>query len=164
VPETVPVMTLQRTAAHCSTLQQHTAAYCSTLQHTATATHCNTLQHTAAHCSTLQHTATQCSTLQHNAPKWGCAQACACDNTATHCNTLQHTATHCNTLQHSVDVPEPVPVMDMVILVCILINAASSCMEHFDGIAIQVGCRVLQGVARCRSICEDSGVHLNECC
>ena len=39
------------------------------------ATHCSTLQHTAAHCSTLQ-------------------------NTATHCSTIQHTATHCNTLQH----------------------------------------------------------------
>ena len=39
------------------------------------------LQHTATHCNTLQHTAI---TLQH---------------TATHCNTLQHTATHCNTLQ-----------------------------------------------------------------
>jgi len=57
------------------------------------ATHCNTLQHTATHneymtgsfwiqvslCNTLQHTATHRNTLQH---------------TATHCNTLQHTATH----------------------------------------------------------------------
>jgi len=31
------------------------------------ATHCNTLQHTAAHCNTLQHTATHCNTLQHSA-------------------------------------------------------------------------------------------------
>ena len=46
-----------------------------------TATHCNTLQHTATLRSTLQHTATHCNTLQH---------------TATHCNTLQHSATHCN--------------------------------------------------------------------
>jgi len=77
---------------------QHTATHCNTLQHTACTatqcTHCNTLQHsarTAAHCNTLhtaQHTATQCThcnTLQHTA------------HTATHCNivhTLQHTATH----------------------------------------------------------------------
>ena len=46
------------------------------------ATHCSTLQHTAAHGSTLQHTAAHGSTLQH---------------TATHCNGLQHTVTHCNT-------------------------------------------------------------------
>ena len=88
----------------CHTLP-HTATNCNTLQHTITwqngnrwrgqtplwteqsvlrfdnsATHCNTLQHTATHCNTLQHTATHCNTLQH---------------TATHCNTLQHTATNC---------------------------------------------------------------------
>ena len=60
-----------------------------------TATHCNTLQHTATHCtthcSTLQHTETHCNTLQHTA-----------QHTAAHCNTLQHTATHCDTLQHTV--------------------------------------------------------------
>jgi len=39
-----PDLELQRTAAHCNTLQ-HTA---NTLQHTAT--HCNTQQHTATHC------------------------------------------------------------------------------------------------------------------
>ena len=64
-----------------------------------TATHCNTLQHTATqetdvccvcvviHCNTLQHTATQET-----------AVCCVC--VVIHCNTLQHTATHCNTLQH----------------------------------------------------------------
>jgi len=35
------------------------------------------------------------------------------------------------------------------ILVCILMNAASSCMEHFDGIAIPVCCSVLRYVAGC---------------
>ena len=39
-----PDLELQRTAAHCNTLQ-HTVI---TLQHTAT--HCNTQQHTATHC------------------------------------------------------------------------------------------------------------------
>jgi len=85
----VPIF--QRTASHCNTLQ-HTAARCSTLQ--CTTTHCNALQHTAARCSTLQHTAAHCNTrLQH---------------TYTATRTLQHTATHihcnthCNTqLQHT---------------------------------------------------------------
>ena len=51
-------ITLQDTAAHCSTLQ-HTATHCNTLQHTvliscgALATSWNTLQHTATHCSIL---------------------------------------------------------------------------------------------------------------
>ena len=36
---------------------QHTATHCNTLQHTAI---CNILQRTATHCSTLQHTATHC--------------------------------------------------------------------------------------------------------
>jgi len=40
-------------------------------------------KHTATHCNTLQHTATHCK------------------HTATHCNTLQYTATHCNTLQQA---------------------------------------------------------------
>jgi len=89
---------LQRTATHCNALQR-TATHCNTLQRTAThidnttrmiytcATYghilCLSLYvqhvHVATHCNTLQHTAAQCNTLQH---------------IATHCNTLQHTATH----------------------------------------------------------------------
>ena len=70
------------------------------------ATHCSTLQHTAAHCSTLQHTVTQCSTMQHAATCSNMLQhAATCCNalqrTATHCNELQHAAKHCNTLQHT---------------------------------------------------------------
>ena len=53
---------------------QHTATHCNTLEHTATpATYYNTLQHVGTHCN-------NCNILQH---------------IATHCNTLQHTATHC---------------------------------------------------------------------
>jgi len=50
-----------------------------------TATHCNTLQHTATHFP-LQHTATHCNTLQRTSQY----------NTlhTKYCNTLQHTATH----------------------------------------------------------------------
>ena len=97
-------ITLQHTATHSDTLQQHCNTLCCSvtgnvvqvaskpeytlqlciLQHNAT--HCNTLQHTATQCVTLQHTSTHCNTLQH---------------TATHCNTMQHTATQCNTVQHS---------------------------------------------------------------
>jgi len=73
-----------------------------TLQYTAT--HCNTLQHTAAHSTIkcfwilfvqphawalLQHIATHCSKLQHIAQPYN-----ALHHTASHCNTLQYTATH----------------------------------------------------------------------
>jgi len=69
-----------------------------------TATHCNTLQHTATHCKTrcnaLQHTATHLTRTPHVS---SCATLLVCfitlQHTAIHCNTLQHTATHCNTLQ-----------------------------------------------------------------
>jgi len=71
--------TLQHTATHCNTLGVHD----SMMQRASrpAATHCNTLQLTAAHCNTLQLSATHCNSLQH---------------TATHCNTLQ---THRNSLQ-----------------------------------------------------------------
>jgi len=66
------------------------------------ATHCNTLQHTATHYTTprlesVQQTATHCNTLQHTASQdfASCSEA---HNTATHYNALQHIATHCNTL------------------------------------------------------------------
>jgi len=55
---------------------------------THTATHCNSLQHTATHRCTsasLMHTATRYNTLHHTA---------TLQHTATHCNTLQHTAAH----------------------------------------------------------------------
>ena len=103
--------TAKYTATHVNTLQntlQHTSTHyktlCNTRQHTTkhhTASHCNTLQHTACDtrstdalrtsinatpCNTLQHTTTHCNTLQR---------------TTTHCNTLHHTATHYTTLQHT---------------------------------------------------------------
>jgi len=68
-------------------MRQHTA-----IKHTAT--HCNTLQHTATHTlrlggeTTREYTAIYCNVLQH------CNKVLY---TATHCNTLQHTATFCNT-------------------------------------------------------------------
>ena len=71
--------TLQRTATHCNMHCMQIWACSSSLSTSIqTATHCNTLQHTATR---MQHTATHCNTLQR---------------TATHCNTLQHTVTHCN--------------------------------------------------------------------
>jgi len=66
---------------------RHTATHCNTLQHTATQLHILRLR-----CGTLQHTATHCNTLQHNYTSSGSG--------AAHCNTLQHTATHCNTTTH----------------------------------------------------------------
>ena len=89
---------LQHTASHCNTLQ-HTATLCCTLcillydlQHTAT--HCNTLQHTATHCYTHMQVRKTLA-LQHTGTHSNTLQ-----HTATHCSTLQHTATHCSTLQH----------------------------------------------------------------
>ena len=74
-----PVLTV---STRCNTMQ-HVATCCNTLRHTffevlcllwqfhCTATHCNTLQHTATHYNTLQHTATHWT-------HW------------THCNTVTH--------------------------------------------------------------------------
>jgi len=87
-------------------VDNHTATHCNTLQHTAI--HCCslrqerkvwiiTLQHTATHCNTLQHTATHCCSLRQERKVW----IITLQHTATHCNTLQHTATHCNTLLQS---------------------------------------------------------------
>jgi len=83
IPATLGISRESSSATHSNTLQ-HTA-----IQYNAPNTYRNThaarilqlqgYQHTATHCNTLQHTATHCNTLQH---------------TATHCNTLQHTATH----------------------------------------------------------------------
>ena len=97
---------LQLTATHCNTLQ-HTAIYFKTLQLSATL--CNTLQHAATHYSTLlltttyfktvHHSVMLCNTRQHTATHCNTLQTL--HHTATHCNTLQHTATHCNTLQHT---------------------------------------------------------------
>ena len=91
-----------------------------------TATHCNTLQHTATHCdSGLQRVAACCSARdvaheqQHIAAHFNilqrctrvgdservCVRECVGDSeiacTATHYTALQHNATHCDTLQHT---------------------------------------------------------------
>ena len=88
---------------------QHTATHCNTLQHTATE-----LQHTATHCNTLQHSATPCNTLQHPAKRPIYKRRYVTrelsiekeisngpQHPATPYNTLQHPATLCNTLQHT---------------------------------------------------------------
>jgi len=81
-----------------------------------TATHCNTLQHTAthkmsiasrndqrfSHCNALQHAATHCNTLQH--ATGALHQEMLSDfHIVTHCNTLQHTATHNRSITSSND-------------------------------------------------------------
>ena len=90
---------------------QHTATHCNTLQHTAT-THCNSLQHTATHCNTLQHTyitLQQASRLSTWIPAAKTKTLSPEDvsavilgsHTATRYTSLQHTATYCNTLQQA---------------------------------------------------------------
>ena len=81
---------------------QHTATHCNTLQHTAyfclvASCSCHTLQRTAKHCNTLlipawllltSRTATKCNVLQHK-----------CLAVSWSRDTLEQTATHCKTLR-----------------------------------------------------------------
>jgi len=104
----------QHTATHCNTLQNP----CITLQHigliygeeccmpsSLTATHDNTLQHTATRCIMLHHAASHWYTLQHTQTicreaRINCCMPSAL--TATRCNLLQHAAIHCcHTLQRT---------------------------------------------------------------
>ena len=74
---------------------QHTATHCNTLQHTAIRTGGTRCRFAATHqqpCHSLHHTASYCTTLHHTAP-----YCTAPHRTAPHCNTLQHR----NTLQHT---------------------------------------------------------------
>jgi len=74
-----------------------------------TATHCNTLQHTATHCAanTLAFPYTRGQTnplvqVQSYLDIYTYETHCNIQkHTALHCNTLHHTATHCYTLQHT---------------------------------------------------------------
>jgi len=156
---------LQHAATHCNTLQ-NTATHCSTLQHAAT--HCNSRScchgvttiytqvsvmmsssSTATHCNTLPHTATHCNTLQH---------------TATHCNTLQHTATHYNTRSFCHGVPKMymsemmldmgVDSRDVSEKICVItISVASQGLS----LSLSFSCSVLQtdccSVLQCVAVC-----------
>ena len=83
-----------------------TATHCNTLHHTATCY--NTVQHTATRCNMLHHASIQCSTQQHTTystlhfENWRPSSSSSTDvqHTATHCSTQQHTSSHCSTLQH----------------------------------------------------------------
>jgi len=100
-----------------STVSLHTATHCNTLQHTATHGYCATPQSSLdwfkADLSArpdlihrkIPHSA-HCNTLKHTGTRCNRLQQTATDcnrlqQTASHCNTLQHTATHCSTLQHT---------------------------------------------------------------
>jgi len=89
-----------------------TATHCNTLQHTATHYRAESerkrpptrVQHTATHCNTLQHTATHYHTIPHTLYKnWSQGDY----NTATYCNSVEQTATvleqtakKCNTMHN----------------------------------------------------------------
>ena len=88
--------TLQHTATHRNTLQQHSATPALSIligqsQEKPQCTHCNTRRHTAVHCNTRQHTATHCNTLQHTATFY---------NTHVQFIALQHIATPVLRLQN----------------------------------------------------------------
>ena len=63
----------------------------------ATATHCNTRQHSSTLCNALPNTATERPREQ----KEHKASPNPLKHTAPNCNTLQHAATRCNKLQHA---------------------------------------------------------------
>jgi len=72
---------------------RHTATHCNTLQHTATQLHILRLR-----CGTLQHTATHCNTLQHNYTSSGSGAAHISSLAAVCCkDALQRTTTHYRT-------------------------------------------------------------------
>jgi len=103
---------------HDSFTQRPTATHCNTLQHTATQiakyltspqelecacthTQCNTVQYTATHFNT------NCEILDFAAVIGGAhahthPHTHTLQNNSTNCNPLYHTATHCNTLQPTV--------------------------------------------------------------
>jgi len=98
-------------------LETHTATHCNTLQHTATGVlpsliHVcrdarRSFMYAVTHSSipwwhTLQHAATHCNTLQQVYYSLEPVQIGSMDeDDDAHCNTLQLTATHCNTPQHT---------------------------------------------------------------
>jgi len=95
------------------------------------------MQHTATHCNTLQHTATHYS-LTH----------------ATHCNTLQHTATHYNTLL--IDTCNAthacLPCLKQCVVVCCsVLQCVAVCCSVLQCVA--VCCSVLQCVACVNDFC-----------
>ena len=136
---------VQHTATYCNT---HSATYCNTHGNT----HCNphmlllsTLQHTATHCNTLQHTATH-NTLQHTSfATVACGQGLGWRNTlqrtATHNNTLQLTATLCNAVHYTATHGSILIFcffccrQSLYIYICIYIYARDSCycMQGYKG-------------------------------
>ena len=82
-------------------------SHCNPLQHTAnTATAGSAWSAVAVCCSgektrSLQHSATHSNTLQHTATCYNCRVCLRCSILLQHSKTLQHTATHCNTLQQT---------------------------------------------------------------
>jgi len=96
-PHSHTLHTLQYTATHCNTLQ-HTAIHCHTLQYTTT--YCSTIPRTAIHCHTLQYTAAQ--EYGSNQEVYAFIHARnTLQHAATHCHTLHYTTTHCNTPPHT---------------------------------------------------------------
>ena len=97
--------------------RKHTATHCNTLQHTATqaeahsvlkgSTHTHNhmhLRNNKAHprqCNTLQHTATHCNTLQHTATAHTRIITCTCTITNDQVSAAIHTQTHTHTHAHA---------------------------------------------------------------
>jgi len=98
--------TLRPTATHCNTLQ-HTATQIAKyltspqeLECAHTHTQCNTVQHSATQCNTVQYTATHCTT-NCEILDFAAVIGAAHAHTHPHTHTLQHNATHCNSLHHT---------------------------------------------------------------
>jgi len=115
----------------------------STAKHTAT--HCNTLQHTATN---LQYSAILCNTLQHTQWTWNSAQSNTMQLNATHCNKLQYSATHAVDVEFSgkqflittpsgytrtSDITDAEDVSYVCVCVCSMQRTATRCntLQHF---------------------------------
>jgi len=88
------------TATHCNTLQ-HSATYSITLQHTANPPTLAPAQPSITRCNTIQHTATQCNTLQHMTTLQHTAKPTLPSPRSAIHQSLPFIATHCNILQHT---------------------------------------------------------------
>ena len=149
---------VQHTATHCNTLQ-HTATH--TLQPTAThtlqptATHCNALHHTVLYCNILQLTSRHCHTLPLRFCGGGVVQNIAVHYSALRCVALCCSALRCVAVCCSVTPPHPAP-PHLCRLWCAAVGqmcpVAVCCIVLHCVTPIAVCCIVLHCVTLCCSV------------
>jgi len=147
---------------------QHTATHCNTLQHTATPgprlvfncgrqdTLQHLLQHTATHCNTLQHTATHCNTqadfetLSHLIHE-SFLDLVRTSGAAVYCSALQRVAACCSVLQHVARESFVDLVRKLCLVCCSVLQRVAVCCSVLQCVAVFC-CSVMQCVAVCQSM------------